>query len=86
MKNELLSEDHQSYAVTPIIAHALFYVQYIEDTGTVDIFSICKATGLQFPVFNIDAQHVMATVYCPIFDEQGNRIPITSAEVKVKTA
>jgi predicted HTH transcriptional regulator len=88
MKYELLSEDHQSYAVNPIIAHALFYVQYIEElgTGTVDIFNICKATGLQPPVFDIDAQHFMVTVYRPIFDEQGNRIPIASSEVTVNTS
>ncbi len=55
MKYELLSEEHQSYAVNPIIAHALFYVQYIEElgTGTVDIFNICKATGLQPPVLTL---------------------------------
>ena len=87
MKYELLSENHQSYAVNPIIAHALFYVQYIEElgSGTVDIFNICKATGLQPPVFDIDAQHFMVTVYRPDFDEQGNRLPITPAEVKTKT-
>ena len=85
MKYELLSEDHQSYAVNPIIAHALFYVQYIEElgTGTVDIFNICKATGLKPPVFDIDAQHFMVTVYRPTFDEQGNRVS-PSEEVKVK--
>ncbi len=27
-------------------------------TGIVDIFNICRATGLQPPVFNIDAQHL----------------------------
>ena len=86
MKFELLAEDHQSYAVNPIIAHALFYVQYIEElgTGTVDIFNICKATGLPPPVFDIDAQHFMVTVYRPEFDEQGNRIPIDSGEVGQK--
>ncbi|MDD6338176.1 MAG: DUF4062 domain-containing protein [Lentisphaeria bacterium] len=86
MKYELLSEDHQSYAVNPIIAHALFYVQYIEElgSGTVDIFNICKATGLQTPVFDIDAQHFMVTVYRPDFDEQGNRVS-PSTEVKAKT-
>ena len=85
MKYELLSEDHQSYAVNPIIAHALFYVQYIEElgSGTVDIFNICKATGLQPPVFDIDAQHFMVTVYRPKFDEQGNRVS-PSAEVTAK--
>jgi predicted HTH transcriptional regulator len=88
MKYELLSEDHQSYAVNPIIAHALFYVQYIEElgTGTVDIFNICKATGLQPPVFDIDAQHFTVTVYRPIFDEQGNRVPIALGEVKANTS
>ena len=87
MKYELLSEDHQSYAVNPIIAHALYYVQYIEElgTGTVDICDICQATGLQPPVFDIDAQHFTVTVYRPAFDEQGNRVPIASAEVKAKT-
>ena len=86
MKYELLSEDHQSYAVNPIIAHALFYVQYIEElgTGTVDIFNICKATGLQPPVFDIDAQHFTVTVYRPEFDEQGNSIQIAQGEVKAK--
>ena len=88
MKYELLSEEHQSYAGNPIIAHGLFYVQHIEDlgTGTVDIFNICKNTGLQPPVFDIDAQHFMVTVYRPEFDEQGNRIPIASGEVKAKTS
>jgi len=84
MKFELLSEYHQSYAVNPIIAHALFYVQYIEElgTGTVDIFNICKATGLCPPVFDIDARHFMVTVYRPEFDVQGNRIAVPSKEVK----
>ena len=88
MKYELLSEAHQSYAVNPIIAHALYYVQYIEElgTGTVDIFDICQATGLQPPVFDIDAQHFMVTVYRPGFDEQGNRVPIASAEVTANTS
>lgn len=86
MKFELLSEDHQSYAVNPIIAHALFYVQYIEElgTGTVDIFNICRDAGLLPPVFDIDAQHFMVTVYRPEFDEQGNRVPVVSGEVKAK--
>ena len=88
MKYELLSEDHQSYAVNPIIAHALFYVQYIEElgTGTVDIFNICKATGLKPPVFDIDAQHFMVTVYRPIFDEQGNRVLVAPETIRAKTA
>ena len=49
-----------------------------------DIFNICRATGLQHPIFDIDTQHLTVTVYRPIFDEQGNRVPITSAEVKAK--
>ena len=61
-------------------------MQYIMElgTGTVDIFNICRATGLHPPVFDIDAQHFWVTVYRPIFDEQGNRIPITPPEVKAK--
>ena len=88
MKYELLSEAHQSYAVNPIIAHALYYVQYIEElgTGTVDICDICQATGLQPPVFEIDAQHFTVIVYRPEFDEQGNRVPIASAEVTANTS
>lgn len=86
---ELISTNpqHQSYAVNPIIAHAHCYVQYIQElgTGTVDICDICQATGLQPPVFDIDAQHFTVTVYRPAFDEQGNRVPIAPAEVKAKT-
>ena len=87
MKYELLSEDHQSYATNPIIAHALFYVKYIEElgSGTVDMFDLCKATGLRPPIFDIDARHFTVTVYRPEFDEQGNRIPAT-VEVRVKAA
>ena len=55
-------------------------------TGTVDIFNLCKATGLQPPVFDIDAQHFMVTVYRPEFDEQGNRVPIASGEVKANAS
>ncbi len=54
--------------------------------GTVDIFHICKATGLQPPVFDIDAQHFMVTVYRPEFDEQGNRVPIASGEIKANAS
>ena len=63
-------------------------MQYIEElgTGTVDIFDICKATGLQPPVFDIDAQNFMVTAYRPEFDEQGNRVPIASAEVTANTS
>ena len=88
MKYELLAVDHQSYATNPIIAHALFYVQYIEElgSGTVDIFDICKKTGLRPPVFDIDARHFNVTVYRPIFDEQGQRISVDIEEVKVKTS
>lgn len=86
MKYEMLATDHQSYAINPIIAHALFYVQYIEElgSGTVDIFDICQKTGLRPPVFDIDARHFNVTVYRPIFDEQGHRIPASAEEVKVK--
>ena len=88
MKYELLSEDHQSYATNPIIAHALFYVKYIEElgSGTVDMFDLCKATGLRPPIFDVDARHFTVTVYRPEFDEQGNRIPatVTVEEVRVK--
>ena len=88
MKYELLSEDHQSYATNPIIAHALFYVKYIEElgSGTVDMFDLCKATGLRPPIFDVDARHFTVTVYRPEFDEQGNRIPAAVDEVKVKAA
>lgn len=88
MKFEMLAEDHQSYATNPIIAHALFYVKYIEEigSGTVDMFDLCKATGLRPPTFDIDARHFSVTVYRPEFDEHGNRIPATGEEVGVKTA
>ena len=88
MRFEMLAEDHQSYATNPIIAHALFYVKYIEEigSGTVDMFDLCKATGLRPPVFDIDARHFTVTVYRPEFDEHGNRIPATGEEVGVKTA
>ena len=68
---EMLAEDHQSYATNPIIAHALFYVKYIEEigSGTVDMFDLCKATGLRPPTFDIDARHFTVTVYRPEFDE-----------------
>ena len=88
MRFEMLAEDHQSYATNPIIAHALFYVKYIEEigSGTVDMFDLCKATGLRPPTFDIDARHFTVTVYRPEFDEHGNRIPATGEEVSVKTA
>ena len=87
MRFEMLAEDHQSYATNPIIAHALFYVKYIEEigSGTVDMFDLCKATGLRPPTFDIDARHFTVTVYRPEFDEHGNRIPATGEEVRVKT-
>ena len=88
MRFEMLAEDHQSYATNPIIAHALFYVKYIEEigSGTVDMFDLCKAMDLRPPVFDIDARHFTVTVYRPEFDEHGNRIPATGEEVSVKTA
>ena len=88
MRFEMLAEDHQSYATNPIIAHALFYVKYIEEigSGTVDMFDLCKATGLRPPAFDIDARHFTVTVYRPEFDEHGNRIPATGEEVGVNTA
>ena len=88
MRFEMLAEDHQSYATNPIIAHALFYVKYIEEigSGTVDMFDLCKAMDLRPPVFDIDARHFTVTVYRPEFDEHGNRIPATGEAVGVKTA
>ena len=88
MRFEMLAEDHQSYATNPIIAHALFYVKYIEEigSGTVDMFDLCRATGLRPPTFDIDARHFTVTVYRPEFDEHGNRIPATGEEVRVKDA
>ena len=91
MKYEQLATEHPSYATNPIIAHALFYVKYIEElgSGTVDMFDICKETGLRPPVFDIDARHFTVTVYRPEFDEKGNRVPSEvgpkNMEVKVKT-
>ena len=60
MRFEMLAEAHQSYATNPIIAHALFYVKYIEEigSGTVDMFDLCKAMDLRPPVFDIDAEEV----------------------------
>ena len=90
MKYEQLATEHPSYATNPIIAHALFYVKYIEElgSGTVDMFDICKETGLQPPVFDIDARHFTVTVYRPVFDEKGNRVSSeigqNDTEVKVK--
>ena len=86
MRFEMLAEDHQSYATNPIIAHALFYVKYIEEigSGTVDMFDLCKAMDLRPPVFDIDARHFTVTVYRPEFDEHGNRIPATGEEVNTK--
>ena len=86
MRFEMLAEAHQSYATNPIIAHALFYVKYIEEigSGTVDMFDLCKATGLRPPAFDIDARHFTVTVYRPEFDEHGNRIPATGEEVSTK--
>ena len=90
MKFEQLATEHPSYATDPIIAHALFYVKYIEElgSGTVDMFDICKETGLQPPVFDIDARHFAVTVYRPVFDEKGNRVSSeidqNDTEVKVK--
>ena len=77
-----------AYATNPIIAHALFYVKYIEElgSGTVDMFDLCKATGLRPPIFDIDARHFTVTVYRPEFDEQGNPIPAGSKDIEVKTA
>ena len=86
MRFEMLAEAHQSYATNPIIAHALFYVKYIEEigSGTVDMFDLCKAMDLRPPVFDIDARHFTVTVYRPEFDEHGNRIPATGEEVNTK--
>ena len=86
MRFEMLAEAHQSYATNPIIAHALFYVKYIEEigSGTVDMFDLCKAMDLRPPVFDIDARHFTVTVYRPEFDEHGNRIPVTGEEVGQK--
>ena len=57
-------------------------------SGTVDMFDICKETGLQPPVFDIDARHFTVTVYRPVFDEKGNRVSSeigqNDTEVKVK--
>ncbi len=92
MKYEQLATEHPSYATNPIIAHALFYVKYIEElgSGTVDMFDICKETGLQPPVFDIDARHFTVTVYRPVFDEKGNRVSSevgpNGTEVKANTA
>ncbi|MBP5544144.1 MAG: DUF4062 domain-containing protein [Kiritimatiellae bacterium] len=91
MKYEQLATEHPSYATNPIIAHALFYVKYIEElgSGTVDMFDICKETGLQPPAFDIDARHFTVTVYRPVFDEKGNRVSSeidqNDTEVKVKS-
>ena len=91
MKYEQLATEHPFYAMNPIIAHALFYVKYIEElgSGTVDMFDICRETGLRPPVFDIDARHFTVTVYRPVFDEKGNRVPTEvgpkNTEVKVKT-
>ena len=65
----------------------LFYVKYIEEigSGTVDMFDLCKATGLRPPTFDIDARHFTVTVYRPEFDEHGNRIPASGEKVGVKT-
>ena len=78
MNFEMLSEEHQSYATNPIIAHALYYVKYIEEvgSGTMDIQEICARTGLRPPVFEVDARHFNVTVYRPQFDENGNRISV----------
>ena len=87
---EQLATEHPSYATNPIIVHAIFYVKYIEElgSGTVDMFDICKETGLRPPVFDIDARHFTVTVYRPVFDEKGNRVSSeigqNDTEVKVK--
>ena len=63
MKFEMLSADHQSYATNPIIARALYFVQYIEEvgSGTTDIFEHCASHGLEPPIFEVDARHVSVT-------------------------
>ena len=83
MKFEMLSVDHQSYATNPIIARALYYVQYIEEigSGTTDIFAHCAEQGLEPPVFEADARHVSVTVMRPVFDDNGRKVgrkPITN--------
>ena len=83
MKFEMLSVDHQSYATNPIIARALYFVQYIEEvgSGTTDIFEHCASHGLEPPIFEVDARHVSVTVIRPTFDENGRKVgaePITN--------
>ena len=58
------------------------YLCYIEELGTetVDIFNICKTTGLQPPVFDIDAQHFMVTVYRPVIDGHGKVASVVFAK------
>ena len=90
MKYEMLSVEHESYAVNPIIARALYLVKYIEEigSGTTDIFERCASHGLEPPIFEVDARHVRVTVKRPVFNEAGERIvevgPNTS-EVGPKT-
>jgi len=88
MKFEMLSVDHQSYATNPIIARALYYVQYIEEigSGTTDIFEHCAAQGLEPPVFEVDARHVCVTVMRPAFDEKGQQIGQKTPEVGQKNS
>ena len=83
MKFEMLSVDHQSYATNPIIARALYFVQYIEEvgSGTTDIFEHCASHGLEPPIFDVDARHVSVMVIRPTFDENGRKVgaePITN--------
>ena len=86
MKFEMLSADHQSYATNPIIARALYFVQYIEEvgSGTTDIFEHCASHGLEPPIFEVDARHVSVTVMRPTFDEHGRKVGQKNAEVGAK--
>ena len=86
MKFEMLSADHQSYATNPIIARALYFVQYIEEvgSGTTDIFEHCASHGLEPPIFEVDARHVSVTVMRPTFDEHGRKVGQKMPEVGAK--
>ena len=88
MKFEMLSADHQSYATNPIIARALYFVQYIEEvgSGTTDIFEHCASHGLEPPIFEVDARHVSVTVMRPTFDEHGRKVGQKTSEVGQKNA
>jgi predicted HTH transcriptional regulator len=62
---ESLSKPHSSQPGNPLIAYPLFLTKYIEKagTGTVDMFDNCRKAGLRPPVFRLENDFFILTVW-----------------------